>query len=70
MCKNKNQNISKSLYRMWTDYKEKPEYQTSVFPFPPRRKNLFDKVHDGLLGLITLGGIVWLAIKLINYMLR
>ncbi len=55
------------LQRAWRKYKEKPEYQTSAFPFLPRRKSVFDKLHDDFVVLVILAGLVWLLIKFAIY---
>ena len=56
------------MQKSWREYKEKPEYQTSAFPFPPRRKSLFDKLHDDFLALVILGGFVYIIIKIIIWL--
>ncbi len=58
-----------SWQRAWREYKDKPEYMSSVFPFPPRRKTLFDKLHDDLLALFTLAGFIGLAAALVRYVI-
>jgi hypothetical protein len=39
----------------------------SAFPFPPRRKTLFDKLHDDFLALVSLVGMIGLIVMLIRY---
>jgi hypothetical protein len=59
--------FSERLHRAWVRYRDKVEFETSVFPFPNRRKTLFAKLHDDFLMLLILGGLVWLVVKAIIY---
>jgi len=59
-------NNKNTLQSAWQEFKDKPEYQTSACPFPPRRKSTFDKVHDRFIGIVMIVGFFWLGFKLLS----
>jgi len=65
----KSKRVENSLQRAWRLYKEKAEYQTSAFPFQPRRKTLFDKLHDDFLAILTVIGLLGLILMLARYLI-
>lgn len=62
-CQHCNSSLETARQRAWREHMEKPEHVISAFPFPPRRKTPFDKLHDAFLGIVTLTGILYLAAK-------
>ena len=59
-------NVQKSF---WRRYKDEARYQSSPFPFPPKRMSLFDKLHGDFIGLLSIVGAVWLIFAFIRYAL-
>lgn len=60
---------SSQLGRFWRRYKDESRYQSSPFPFPPSRMNLFDKLHGDFISLLSMVGVIWLAVALVRYLL-
>ncbi|MER9223781.1 hypothetical protein NKI48_34045 [Mesorhizobium sp. M0644] len=58
-----------ALQSAWKKYKARVEYTPSPFPFPPKRKGLFEKLHDDFLALVVLGGVFWVIYKAVAYYL-
>jgi ribosomal protein L37E len=67
-CPNCQLSLETTTQKAWREYKEKPEHQTSALPFPPRRKTLFDKLHDSFLALVTLGGIIYILVNFVIWL--
>ncbi len=53
--------------RWWREFKEKPEYQPSPFPFPPKRMTVADKLLQSFLVLAMILGSVRLLYWVIKY---
>lgn len=67
-CSKCEHQLETPIQKTWREYKEKPEYQTSAFPFPPRRKSVFDKLHDDFLALVMLAGFVYVVFRVIKWL--
>jgi len=55
----------KPVRAAWDRYRNNVEYQSSPFPFPPRRMTLFDKLHRDFIVLTSLVGAVWLIVMFV-----
>ncbi|RWD70287.1 hypothetical protein [Mesorhizobium sp.] len=53
----------------WQRYKDEPRYQAGPYPFRRRRMNLFDKLNSDFVALVSLVGGIWLAVRLIRYVI-
>ena len=67
-CPHCEEYLETPFQRNWRRFKEKPEYQRSAFPFPPRKVSVFEKIWSGIHGLLMVVGVIWLFIILVGSM--